>query len=302
MGEGHTHAPIASAGGRHRKALIAAFCITAGYMVVEFVVGFASGSLALVSDAAHMGTDVLGLGMALTAIMLAARGGGSQRTYGWYRLEVLAALANGVLLFAVAAYVLYEAISRFQNPPDIPGVPLLVVAFVGLAVNIISFRLLSTGSKESINLKAASLEVLGDLLGSVGVIIAALILMTTGWPYADPIIGVAIGLFILPRTFLLMRQAIRVLIEAAPPEISVDTVRAELIAIDGVEEVHDLHIWTITSGIDCASGHVRLAPDADYNTVLTSLRTLLHDRFHIEHSTFQCEPRSFDESTTALPI
>lgn len=302
MGDGHNHAPSLSAGGRHRKRLFIAFGITAAYMVVEFVVGISVQSLALVSDAAHMGTDVLGLGMALAAITLAARATTKQRTYGLYRLEVLAALANGVLLFGVAGYVLYEAIRRFQEPPEVPGVPLLIVAVIGLTINLISFRLLSGGAKESLNLKAASLEVLGDLLGSVGVIVAAIILMTTGWPYADPIIGVGIGLFILPRTFLLMRHAVRVLIEAAPPEISVEKVIAEMKGLNGVEDVHDLHVWTITSGMESASGHVVLAPNADYDTVLGDIHSLLHDKFHIEHATIQCEPRSFNEPTTTSPV
>jgi cobalt-zinc-cadmium efflux system protein len=302
MGDGHSHAPSLSAGGRHRKRLFIAFGITAAYMVVEFVVGISVQSLALVSDAAHMGTDVLGLGMALAAITLAARATTKQRTYGLYRLEVLAALANGVLLFGVAGYVLYEAIRRFQEPPEIPGVPLLIVAVIGLTINLISFRLLSGGAKESLNLKAASLEVLGDLLGSVGVIVAAIILMTTGWPYADPIIGVGIGLFILPRTFLLMRHAVRVLIEAAPPEISVEKVIAEMKDLNGVEDVHDLHVWTITSGMESASGHVVLAPNADYDAVLGEIHSLLRDKFHIEHATIQCEPRSFNEPTTTSPV
>lgn len=302
MTEGHSHAPAASAGGRHRTALLVAFCLTAGYMVVEFVVGFAAHSLALISDAAHMGTDVLGLAMALTAITLAARPTGSQRTYGLYRLEVLAALANGLLLFGVAGYVLFEAVQRFREPPQVPGAPLLVVACIGLAVNLVSFRLLSAGSKDSLNLKAASLEVMGDLLGSVGVIAAAVILLSTGWPYADPIIGVAIGLFILPRTALLMRQAVRVLIEAAPPRVQVDALRTQLLAVPGVEEIHDLHVWTITSGMDSVSGHAVLAPDADYDRVLKQITTVVHEKFEIQHCTIQCEPRSFDEPTTALPI
>ncbi len=204
MGTDHSHTSATSAAGRHRKPLFIAFAITAAYMVVEFVVGFSVNSLALISDAAHMGTDVLGLGMALATITLATRPSTSQRTYGFYRLEVLAALANGILLFSVAGYVLFEAIQRFSDPPEVPGIPLMIVAVIGLIVNFISFRLLMAGSKESLNLKGAYLEVLGDLLGSVGVIVTAIVLVTTGWPYADPIIGVGIGLFILPRTWKLM--------------------------------------------------------------------------------------------------
>lgn len=295
MGTGHDHSSL-SAGGRHIRPLAIAFGITASYMVVEFIVGFATNSLALISDAAHMGTDVLGLGMALAAITLASRAGSRQRTYGLYRLEVLAALANGLLLFGVSGYVLWEAIQRFGEPPTVPGLPLLLTAIVGLIVNIVSFRLLAKGAKESLNVKAASLEVLGDLLGSVGVILAAIIIFTTGWAYADPIIGVAIGLFILPRTFLLTRQAVRILVEAAPPHINVAEVEQKLAAIPGVAAVHDLHIWTITSGMESASGHIVVAEGADYPAVLQQVQELLREDYHVEHSTIQCEPAQHDDS------
>lgn len=300
MGSGHAHSNAATAGGKHIRPLIIAFSLTASFMVVEFVAGFAVNSLALISDAAHMGTDVIGIGMALAAITLARRPTTSQRTFGFYRLEVLAALANGVLLFAVAGYVIVEAIRRLSEPPEVPGLPLLVVASIGLVINLISFRLLMAGSKESLNLRGAYLEVLGDLLGSIGVIVAAIILFTTGWSYADPIIGVGIGLFILPRTFQLTRQALRILLEVAPKEIDVDAVREELLSIDGVEDVHDLHIWTITSGMESASGHVVLKQGANYGLVLDAVLALLRDKHHIEHATIQCEPREFKELKGAV--
>jgi cobalt-zinc-cadmium efflux system protein len=300
MGSGHTHPSATSAGGRNRRPLFIAFALTASYMVVEFIVGFAVNSLALISDAAHMGTDVLGLGMALAAITLAARPATDQRTYGFYRLEVLAALANGVLLFAVAGYVLFEAIQRFTEPPEIPGVPLLIVAVIGLTINLISFRLLMAGSKESINVRGAYLEVLGDLLGSVGVIVAALILITTGWAYADPIIGVGIGLFILPRTWTLTRQALRILLEATPPHINMAELRASVTAVPGVIEIHDLHVWTITSGMDSATGHIVIDPTSDYRAVLDSVLQVLREEYHIDHATIQCEPTAFDETHNAV--
>lgn len=300
MGEGHSHPTAASAGGRHRRPLVIAFVLTASYMVVEFVVGFSVNSLALISDAAHMGTDVLGLGMALAAITLASRPATQQRTYGLYRLEVLAALANGILLFAVAGYVLYEAIRRFSEPPDVPGLPLLITAVIGLIINLISFRLLTAGSKESLNVKGAYLEVMGDLLGSIGVIAAAIILFTTGWAYADPIIGVGIGLFILPRTFKLTRQALRILLEVAPPEIDMEAVRADVLAVPGVEEIHDLHVWTITSGMESASGHIVLKEGAEYGPVLDGVLEVLREKHHIDHATIQCEPREFDETKNAI--
>ena len=295
MGHDHAHASAASAGGRHRTALLIAFGLTASYMLVELVTGLITGSLALLSDAAHMGTDVLGLGMALAAITLAQREATSQRTYGTYRLEVLAALANGVLLFAVAAYVLYEAWRRISAPPDVPGLPMLVVAVVGLTVNIVSFRLLTAGSKESLNLRGAYLEVLADMLGSVGVIVAAVVIFTTGWPYADPIIGAAIGLFILPRTYHLSAQAVRILMEVAPPGLDVEEVRERIIALPGVADVHDLHIWTVTSGIETATGHVVLEDGAELHSVLDRVTTLLADNYHVTHATIQCEPKGHEE-------
>jgi len=300
MGSDHSHASAVSAAGRHRKPLFIAFALTATYMIVEFIAGFTFNSLALISDAAHMGTDVLGLGMALTAITLASRPTTTQRTYGFYRLEVLAALANGILLFAVAGYVLIEAIKRFSNPPEVPGLPLFIVAFIGLVVNLISFRLLMAGSKESLNLKGAYLEVFADLLGSVGVIVAAIILYTTGWQYVDPIIGVGIGLFILPRTWKLTSQALRILMEVAPPHLDIEEIRREILALPGVAEVHDLHVWTITSGLESASGHVAIDSDSDYQDVLDAVLGLLDERYNISHATIQCEPREYDETTNAV--
>lgn len=300
MGDGHAHASAATAGSRHRKPLLIAFALTATYMVVEFVAGFVFNSLALLSDAAHMGTDVLGLGMALAAITLAQRPTTSQRTYGAYRLEVLAALANGLLLFAVAGYVLYEAYQRLSDPAEVPGIPLLVVAVIGLVVNLISFRLLTAGSKESINLRGAYLEVLGDLLGSAGVIVAAVIIYTTGWVYADPLIGAAIGLFILPRTWKLTGQALRILMEVAPPGLDVEQVRQRILAVPGVVSVHDLHIWTVTSGMESATGHVVIAEGADYHDVLDQVVTLLADEYHVTHTTIQCEPAHHEERPNAI--
>lgn len=296
---GHDHGPGAgtlSAGARHRKPLAVAFVLTALYMVAELIGGVVFGSLALLSDAAHMGTDVLGLGMALAAVTLAAREGPRQRTYGTYRLEVLAALANGVLLFAVAAYVLWEAVRRWGDPPEVPGLPLLLVATGGLVVNLIGYRLLSAGARDSINLRGAYLEVLGDLLGSVAVIVGAVVIQLTGWRYVDPVLGVAIGLFILPRAGQLMRQAVRILMEAAPPGMDVAAVEAEIEALSGVAHVHDLHIWTVTSGLDSASGHVVPEPGAQPGEVLDRVLGLLDEQYGITHATIQIEgPERQDE-------
>lgn len=284
-----------SAASEHKRPLLMAFALTGSYMVVEIVGGLVTGSLALLSDAAHMGTDVLGLGMALAAIQLTSRPANAQRTYGTYRLEVLAALANSVLLFGVAIYVLSEAYRRFREPSEVLGIPMLVVAVIGLLINLISFRLLTAGAKESLNVKGAFLEVLSDLLGSVGVIVAAIIVATTGWGYADPIIGAGIGLFILPRTYKLGAQAVRILIEAAPPGIDVQKVKDRLLALPGVAGVHDLHVWTLTSGMEAASGHVVVKEGADSQDVFNRVSGVLTEEYKVAHNTIQCEPEGFEE-------
>lgn len=296
MGDGHEHPGAMSAGGRHKRPLLLAFALTAAYMLVEATVAVATGSLALLSDAGHMLTDVVGLGLALAAIQVGQSRRSPSQTYGLYRLEVLAALVNAVLLFAIAGYVLLEAYHRFGDPTDVPGAPMLVVAAVGLAVNLVSFSLLRAGAKESLNLRGAFLEVISDALGSAGVLVAALVILTTGWGYADPIIGVAIGLFILPRAWRLGRGALRILLEVAPPEIDVQDMERRLRAVPGVADVHDLHVWTLTSGLEAASGHLRLRQDASSTEVLRAASHLLRDDFGIAHATLQCEPPDFREA------
>lgn len=289
-GHSHDHSHMISAGGKYKKPLGIALVLTAIFMVVELVVGFSIDSLALISDGAHMGTDVLGLTMAFVAIHLAGRKTTSDRTFGLYRLEVLAALANGLLLFGVAGYVLYEAASRFSSPSIVPSTPLLITATLGLIVNIISYRLLSAGSKESLNLKGASLEVLADLIGSIGVIIGALLIKFTGWTFVDPIIAVGIGIFILPRTWILMRQALRILLEVAPKGLDIEKLKADISAVPGVADLHDLHVWTITSGMESASGHVVAKENHDTTAVLTGVLSLLRTEYDINHATIQVEP------------
>jgi cobalt-zinc-cadmium efflux system protein len=293
MGHGHGHgqavAPV-SASGRYVRSLTIALGIGAGFMVLEFIVGFTTGSLALISDAAHMFTDVLGVGMALAAIILARRTGPTvSRTFGLYRAEVLAALANAVLLFGVAGYVLVEAVGRISDPPAVPGLPVLLAATAGLVANIVSFAVLRSGAKESLNVRGAYLEVLADLIGSVGVLLSGALTLLTGWRYADPIIGVAIGLFVLPRTWTLARRALRILFQHAPQGVDVGAINAELAALPGVADVHDLHVWTLTSGMEVASAHLTLAPPAKQSDVLTEAQNLLASRYSIEHATLQVE-------------
>ncbi|MFF0822559.1 cation diffusion facilitator family transporter [Micromonospora haikouensis] len=292
MGAGHDHHHgAANAADRHSGRLWAAFALLAALMIVEAVTALSTGSLALLSDAGHMFTDVLGIGMALAAITATRRATADpQRTFGLYRLEVLAALGNALLLSGVAVYVLVEAVRRFGDPPEVTTGPMLVVAVLGLLANVAAFALLRSGAKESINLRGAYLEVLGDLLGSVGVIGAAALIMATGWWWADPAVAVAIGVFILPRTWRLGRAAVRILVQAAPEHLQVTAVHDRLAAVPGVVEVHDLHVWTLTSGMEVASAHLTMAPGAEVGAVLTAARTALHEDFHIEHATLQVEP------------
>ena len=293
MSAGHSHGPSVaslSAGGRYQHSLASAFALTLAFFVVELVTGWITNSLALLSDAGHMLTDVVGLGMALAAVTVAQRASGSQHSFGTYRLEILAALGNAVLLFGVAGWVLYEAVQRFRDPPEVVGIPVLVVATLGLLVNLVAFLLLRRGAEESINVRGAYLEVLADALGSVGVIIAAAVLVTTGWPYIDPIAAAGIGLFILPRTYRLAAEALRVLLQVAPPEIDLDDVRADLRALPSVVDVHDVHVWTLTSAMEVASAHLMIAADADAHRVLDDARTLLEGRYGLEHATLQVEP------------
>lgn len=296
-GSNHEHAPSAlTAAGRHRRPLRIAFVLTLSYALVEAGAGIWLGSLALLSDAGHMATDVIGLGMALAAIQLAGLRRDPAHTYGLYRLEVLAALANAGLLFAVGAYVLYEAVRRFLQPVEVPGAALLPVAAIGLAVNLVSFLLLRKGARESLNLRGAFLEVLSDMFGSAGVIAAGIVLITTGWPYVDPIVGAGIGLFILPRAWRLGRDALRILLEIAPSDCDVEDARRKLAELPGVEDVHDLHIWTLTSGMNMASGHVTVATAADVGPVLRQARALLEHEFAVGHVTLQCEPADGEDA------
>ncbi len=296
----HDHGPtLATAGLRHRRPLLISFVLIGGFFVVEAVAGFVTGSLALLSDAGHMLTDVVGLGMALAAIQLASRFGantgrgierGSKHTFGLYRLEILAAFVNAMLLVAVAIWVLVEAIRRLFEAPEVLGVPMLVVAALGLVVNLIAFGLLREGSKESLNVEGAYLEVLADTVGSVGVIVAAVLLEAFGWWWADPIVAALIGLWILPRTWRLGRKAVRILLQAAPAHIDLARLSGELAAIEGVVDVHDLHVWTLTSDMEAASAHLVASADTDYHAVLDQARHLLATSYGIEHGTFQVEP------------
>jgi cobalt-zinc-cadmium efflux system protein len=307
VGHAHDHGVgLARAGERHQGRLIAAFVVIAVFFVVEVVAGFATNSLALLSDAGHMLTDVIGIGMALAAIQLASRFAArsrpgatrSRHTFGLYRLEILAAFVNSLLLFGVAIWVLVEAARRLGDEPEVLGTPMLLVAVAGLAANLVAFALLREGSKESLNVEGAYLEVVADAVGSVGVIIAALLLNVFGWTWADPAFAVLIGLWILPRTWHLGRRAVRILLQSAPEGLDLGQLADDLGDIDGVVGVHDLHVWTLTSEMDAASAHLVTSPGTDAHAVLDRARVCLADRYGISHGTFQVEPDSHEGCDT----
>jgi cobalt-zinc-cadmium efflux system protein len=306
---GHTHdhthvhgAALLSAGGRYRRRLAISFVLIATFFVVEVVGGIVSNSLALLSDAGHMLTDVLGLGMALAAITVAERhqraiagdSTPSRHTFGLYRLEILAAFVNALLLFGIAIYVLIEAVRRLNGDPQVAELPMLVVATIGLAVNLVVFALLREGAKESLNVEGAYLEVVADTLGSVGVIVAAIAVGLTGWSWIDSVVGAAIGLWILPRTWRLGRQAVRILVQSSPPTVDLARLESDLLTLPAVVEVHDLHVWTLTSGMDALSAHIVTADGADHHAVLDEARLVAGRDHGIAHATFQVEPTSHE--------
>ncbi len=298
-GHGHSHGPsLARAGARHIRPLTYAFVIIGVFFVVEAVAGLWTNSLALLSDAGHMLTDVIGLGMALAAITLANRheqrkaaGETTRNTFGLYRLEILAAFVNSLLLFGVAIYVMIEAVGRlFGGESEVVAGPMLVVAVLGLAANGVAFALLREGSKDSLNMQGAYLEVLADAIGSVGVIIAGVALQLFGWSWVDPVVAVAIGVWILPRSWKLGGEAVRVLLQAAPASVDLDALHQELAELPGVVEVHDLHVWTLTSEMEAMSAHLMCDAGVDHHQVLDRARELVGAGYGIDHATFQVEP------------
>ncbi|WP_381792094.1 cation diffusion facilitator family transporter [Streptomyces niveus] len=294
---GHTHGgapPPGTATAAYKGRLRIALGITLSVMVMEIIGGIASDSLALIADAAHMATDAVGLALALLAVHFANRPSTGNRTFGLARAEILAALANCLLLLGVGGFLLFEAVERFISPADTKGGLAIIFAAVGMVANLISLSLLMRGQKESLNVRGAYLEVLADTLGSVAVLISATVILTTGWQAADPIASLVIGLMIVPRTVKLLRETLNVLLEAAPKGVDMAEVRAHMVALPGVADVHDLHAWTITSGMPVLSAHVvvdqSVLNSVGHEKMLHDLQGCLGSHFDVEHCTFQLEP------------
>lgn len=265
-------------------------------MLAEIVGGLLTNSLALLADAGHMFSDAGALALSLFALWFAGRPAGRQSTYGYYRTEILAALANGAALVAVSIFIFVEAYHRFQEPPEVLGGMMMAVAMGGFVVNLLSLWILNEGKDESLNVHGAWLHVLSDTLGSVGAVVAGAMIWSFGWRWADPVISVVIGLLIIYSSWRLLAESVSVLMEIAPRGIDVDEVRRTMAEVQGVVEVHDLHVWTITSGMDSLSAHVVVADGRVPSQLLTELRRLLHDRFGIHHATIQIEPENYGEN------
>lgn len=292
MGAGHDHGEAGHAhnhgAGANARSLSIALGLTASFLVAELVGAWLFNSLALLSDAAHMFTDAAALAIALAAIRIGQRPADKRRTYGYRRFEILAAAFNAVLLFLVAGFVLYEGVQRFFAPPEVQSLGMLLVASAGLLVNLVAMRVLAGGKDDSLNVKGAYLEVWADMLGSVGVIGAALLIWGTGWNWVDPLVAIAIGLWVLPRTWILLRDTAHILLQGVPRGIDLDAVRAAMRAEPGVVDVHDLHIWSVAGDDASLTAHVVVA-DGDVDAVRVALTAMLETRFEIHHATIQPE-------------
>lgn len=283
-GDGHNYAA-----GANSKMLAIALGLTAAFLIAEVIGAYVFNSLALLSDAAHMFTDAAALAIALAAIRIGQRKPDDARTFGYRRFEILAAAFNALLLFAVAGYVLWEGVARFFDPAPVESTGMLVVAAIGLVVNIVAMRLLASGKNNSLNMTGAYLEVWADMLGSLGVILGALVIMFTGWTWVDPIVAIGIGLWVLPRTWVLLRDTTNILLEGVPGGLKLPEIRSAIAGVPGVAGVHDLHVWSMAADDVSCAAHVELADGTAADDVRKRVEALLDDRFGIEHCTIQTE-------------
>lgn len=274
---------------QNEKYLWIALGLTSLFLIVEVIGSWVTGSLALLSDAAHMMTDASALVVSLAAIRIGKKEADIKRTFGYYRLEILAAAFNSILLFFVAIYIIYEAYGRFKNPAEIQSLEMLIIASLGLLVNLISMKLLSTGKDNSLNIKSAYLEVWSDMLGSLGVIIGAILIKLTTWVWIDSVIAVAIGLWVLPRTWILLKDTMNILLEGVPEGIDLEKLKESICKIKGVLNIHELHVWAITSGKVSLTMHVVIDSHENCDAILEEIRRRLREEFSIVHTTLQHE-------------
>jgi cobalt-zinc-cadmium efflux system protein len=286
----HGHGDLRELRAMSRKRLFFVFALTGSFMLVELIVGFMTKSLAILADAGHMLGDVGAIALALIASWFAARPATEGKTYGYYRSEILASTINAVALLVISGYILLEAYSRFTHPQAVPGLPMILIGVIGGLVNLFSMKILSEDAKTSLNSKAAYLEVLADLLASAGVVFAGAIIQLTGFLIVDPIVSTIIALALVPRTLGLLNQCVNILMEGTPDHIAMNELRNAVLNLPGVIEIHDLHVWTITSGMDAMSGHVLIDSEkADASETLEEISKLCEEQFGIKHSTVQIE-------------
>lgn len=299
---GHAHACPHHGGSANRKRLGLVLLLAAGYMLAEIAGGLWTNSLALLADAGHMLSDVAALALSLFAVWIAERPPTPQRTYGFYRAEILAALANGATLAAVAIYIFIEAYRRIADPPQVLGPAMTAIALGGLAVNLAGLWILRQGCIDNLNVRGAWLHVLTDALGSAGAIAAGGLIWALGWNWVDPLASVLIGLLVIYSAWRLLAESVSVLMESVPKGVDVDEVLSAMKLVSGVAAVHDLHVWTITSGRDALSVHVVAAEGEAYAPLLGRLRSMLHERFGFDHVTIQIEPEAFEACETSCPM
>lgn len=295
---GHSHDHTA---GASSKMLAITLGLTSAFLIAELIGSYIFNSLALLSDAAHMFTDSAALAIALAAVKIGQRPADDARTFGYRRFEILAAAFNALLLFAVAGYVLYEGIARFFEPAEVQSKGMLIVAAIGLVVNIIAMRLLSAGKEQSLNVKGAYLEVWADMLGSIGVIVGALVIMFTGWQWVDPVVAIAIGLWVLPRTWILLKDTAQILLEGTPRGVDIVQLRAAIAETEGVVGVHDLHVWSLTTNDHSLSVHIELAPKVGPDEVRIAVADMLKAKYEIGHATIQVERNACEDSENLHP-
>jgi cobalt-zinc-cadmium efflux system protein len=289
-GHGHHHGHNHSHGhSANKKALLISFLLITTFMVVEVIGGLLTNSLALLADAGHMLSDAVALGLSFFALKLGERKASQSKTFGYKRFEIIAAALNGLTLILISLYIFYEAFQRFANPPEVQSVGMLTISIIGLLVNIVAAWILMSGDKENLNVRSAFLHVLGDMLGSVGAIVAALLMIFFGWGIADPIASVVVAGLIIVSGCRVTKESLHILMEGAPAQIKLEDVKTSLGKIPDVQEVHDLHIWSITSGMPMLSCHLSITENGVHDQILQEAQNVLHDSFGIEHSTIQVE-------------
>lgn len=294
MSEGHAHDHKLLARAENKGKLLTVLFLTLGLMLAEVAVGLSANSLALLADAGHMMSDVGGLILALIAIWFSARPANERKTFGYYRSEILAGFINSIALVGIAIFILFEAWQRLTSPPEVNTLPVLILALIGIVINIISLKILSSGSESSLNIKAAYLEILADMLGLFAVVLSSLVIMFTGWHQADPLLSGLIAIMILPRTWMLLSECTHILMEGTPSHINLSDMYTAISAIDGVTDIHDLHVWTLTSDHHAMAAHVTVDNENVQQAVLGEIKHLLLDKFEIHHSTIQMEVDKHD--------